>query len=343
MTAALPVAVGIELDGDGAHPAAWRAAHHAPAELLAPARLARVAVAVEDAGFSFATLAAARPGDGYPNVQGRLDPVETAAYLAAVTSRLGLVVETAVVGAEPFHLANRLASLDWAAQGRAGWAVAVTTTADAGEVRDVVDAVRTLWDTWEDGVFLADEQTGRFLDLDRWHYADYRGEHFSIKGPSITPRPPQGHLPVLGHGAAADVVCIGGTDVADAVRCADAARAAGAVRVLVDVEVLLDADHPAGQRLAALDAWTPWARTDALRVVGSPDDLRAVLRDLEGHVDAVRFDPAVLDVDLPVLTDVLTPWTFPQGGALRDVLGLPAAANRFTERRARSQQEGDAA
>ena len=136
---------------------------------------------------------------------GRLDPLETAAYLAAVTSRLGLVVETPVVGAEPFHLANRLASLDWAAQGRAGWAVAAPRRPTPRRSEDVVEAVRTLWDTWEDGVFLADEATGRFLDVERWHYADFQGEHFSVKGPAITPRPPQGHLPVIG-GEGADVV-----------------------------------------------------------------------------------------------------------------------------------------
>ncbi|WP_028048295.1 LLM class flavin-dependent oxidoreductase [Cellulomonas sp. URHD0024] len=104
--------LGIELDGDGAHPAAWRFAGHGPAELLDPARLGRTVRAAETAGFSFATLAARRPGDGFPNIQGRLDPVELAAYLAALTSRIGLVVETSADGAEPFHLANRLASLD---------------------------------------------------------------------------------------------------------------------------------------------------------------------------------------------------------------------------------------
>ena len=214
------------------------------------------------------TLGAARPGD----VRGRLDPVESAAYLAAVTSRIGLVVETPVVGTEPFHLANRLASLDWAAQGRAGWAVDVPAGADASEAREVVDAVRALWDTWEDGVFLADERTGRFLDLDRWHYADVQGEHFSIKGPAITPRPPQGHLPVVGGDVVfggADVVRVGGADVQDALARADAARRAGATRVLLDVEVLLDADRPAAERLATLDDVAPWAPTAALRVTGS--------------------------------------------------------------------------
>lgn len=329
--------IGIELDGDGAHPAAWRVAHHSPGDLLAPARLARTARAAEDAGFSFLTLAASRPGDGYPNVQARLDPIEAASYLAAVTSRVGIVVETEVAGAEPFHLANRLSSLDWAAQGRAGWAVR-----DGADRDEVVEAVRTLWDTWEDGVFLADEASGRFLDLERWHYADYQGEQFSIKGPAITPRPPQGHLPIVGGDLRADVVRVGGTDVAQAIGLAEAARAAGAAHVLLDVEVLLDADHRAAERLAELDGWTRWAPTAALRVVGSATDLLDVLGAVAGHVDAVRIDPAVIDVDLPVLAEhVLPRWAPSQGGHLRDVLGLPGAPNRFTERR--SLEEGDAA
>ena len=331
--------LGIELDGDGAHPAAWRFAAHASAELLSPARLARTARAAQAAGFSFVTLAASRPGDGYPNVQGRLDPLEAASYLAAVTTSVGIVVETEVAGAEPFHLANRLASLDWAAQGRAGWAVR-----DAADRDEVVAAVRTLWDTWEDGVFLADEPTGRFLDLERWHYADFRGEHFSIKGPAITPRPPQGHLPVVGTDLGADVVRVGGADVAEAIGLADAARSAGATRVLLDVEVLLDARDTAAERLADLDRFAAWPRSAALRVSGSADELLAALHAVSGHVDAVRLDPAVIDVDLPVLAEQVLPrWSAPQGGRLRDVLGLPAATNQFTQRRDRSLEDGDAA
>jgi alkanesulfonate monooxygenase SsuD/methylene tetrahydromethanopterin reductase-like flavin-dependent oxidoreductase (luciferase family) len=335
------VPLGLELDGDGAHPAAWRHAHHDPADLLAPTRLAATARTAEQGGFSFLTLASDRAGDGYPNVQARLEPLELAAYLAAVTTRIGLVPETKAAGAEPFHLANRLASLDWAAQGRAGWAV---TPSEAADVAEVVDAVRALWDTWEDGVFLADEATGRFLDLDRWHYADFVGRTFTVKGPSVTPRPPQGHLPVLGAlPGVVDVVRVGGSDLDDALSNAATARASGAA-VLLDVEVLLDADASAAEREASLDRWAPWPPTAALRFAGSAADLLAALRAASGHVDAIRLDPAVLDVDLPVLARQVVPALAPpSGGRLRDLLGLPPAGNRFTERRARTLENGDAA
>jgi len=132
---------------------------------------------------------------------------------------------------------------------------------------------------------------------------------------------------------------VGGVDVPDALARAAAARDTGAVRVLLDVEVLLDADRPAppGED-------TAWDRTAALRVAGSAADLLRVLHEVAPHVDGVLLHPADLDADLPVLAaHVLPTWAPPQGGQLRDVLGLAPAPNRFTERRNRSLQDGDAA
>jgi len=356
VTAARPAPIlALELDGAGAHPAAWTVSAEAPARAPAPGRLADAARAAEGAGFDVVWLAASRPWDGVAtgSAHGRLEPLEAAAFLAAVTTRVGLVAETTVEGAEPFHLANRLASLDWAAQGRAGWAPVWSPdrpAPDGGsgssehtEHEEVLDAVRALWDTWEDGVLLADEAAGRFLDLDRWHYADVRGEHVRVKGPSITPRPPQGHLPVLGHGPGADLVRVGGADPADAAARADAARAAGA-GVVLDVEVVLDTDRPAGVRLAELDARATWAPSGQLRLVGPPAAVAQTLAGLARHVDAIRLDPAVLAVDTPVLAAHVLPalasagtWAPSSDGAaptLRAALGLDPAGNRFAERRA---------
>ena len=43
-----------------------------------------------------------------------------------------------------------------------------------------------------------------FIDRDKLHYIDFTGRWFSVKGPSITPRPPQGQpiVAALGHGRA---------------------------------------------------------------------------------------------------------------------------------------------
>ena len=52
--------------------------------------------------------------------------------------------------------------------------------------------VRRLWDSWEDDAIIRDVTTGRYVDRDKLHYIDFTGKYFSVKGPSITPRPPQG-------------------------------------------------------------------------------------------------------------------------------------------------------
>ena len=72
------------------------------------------------------------------------------------------------------------------------------------EAADHVEVVRRLWDSWEDDAEIRDVATGRFIDRDKLHYIDFEGAHFSVEGPSITPRPPQGQ-PVVTALAHVDV------------------------------------------------------------------------------------------------------------------------------------------
>ena len=51
---------------------------------------------------------------------------------------------------------------------------------------------RRLWDSWEDDAVIRDRATGRYIDRDKLHYVDFEGRFFSVRGPSITPRSPQG-------------------------------------------------------------------------------------------------------------------------------------------------------
>lgn len=64
------------------------------------------------------------------------------------------------------------------------------------EAADFVEVVRRLWDSWEDDAVIRDVATGRYVDREKLHYIDFSGRSFSVKGPSITPRPPQGQLVV---------------------------------------------------------------------------------------------------------------------------------------------------
>ncbi|AGP58927.1 hypothetical protein M271_37655 [Streptomyces rapamycinicus NRRL 5491] len=57
----------------------------------------------------------------------------------------------------------------------------------------MADVVARLWDSWEDDAEIRDTATGRFVDRDKPHYVDFEGAHFTVRGPAIVPRPPQGH------------------------------------------------------------------------------------------------------------------------------------------------------
>jgi FMN-dependent oxidoreductase (nitrilotriacetate monooxygenase family) len=61
-----------------------------------------------------------------------------------------------------------------------------------------------LWDSWEDDAFLRDKETGRFYDPSKLHDADYRGKHFSVKGPLNAPRSLQGHPVIVQAGQSED-------------------------------------------------------------------------------------------------------------------------------------------
>ena len=67
------------------------------------------------------------------------------------------------------------------------------------EAHEAVEVASRLWDSWEDDAEIRDVETGRFIDRDKLHYIDFEGEYFSVKGPSITPRSPQGAAARRGH------------------------------------------------------------------------------------------------------------------------------------------------
>ncbi|WP_017237350.1 LLM class flavin-dependent oxidoreductase [Streptomyces sp. SS] len=353
--------LAVEIDGDGAHPAAWRRAAHSPGELLSPRRLARVAAVAENAGFTLVTLedSILPPGSGDgPDPVGRIGSVERAAFVAASTSVLGVAPVLATTYAEPFHVSSQLASLDHVSAGRAGWVVGVEedpraarawgrpvvegADALARETHDGLRVVRDLWDSWEDDAVIRSVATSRYLDRSRLHAIDFAGETYSVKGPSIVPRPPQGRPVVLARrglvpAGLADVALVGGATPA-LVR--ETAASSGAPLAFAEIEVALDTPREtARERMADLERYAPWGeRPDRLRYSGPADGLVSLLAELAGHVDGVRLHPLVLDEDLAVLSRLVLPGLFVRrlaarplpGTTLRTSLGLPRPLSRFT-------------
>ncbi|EMF58101.1 nitrilotriacetate monooxygenase [Streptomyces bottropensis ATCC 25435] len=318
--------------------------------------MARVAAAAENAGFTLLTLDdGALPPSAAPDTVGRIGAVERAAFIAASTSVVGVAPVVALTYAEPFHVSSQLASLDHVSVGRAGWVVGEETRPEAArawgrplvdgaaararESRDGVEAVRALWDSWEDDAVIRSVATSRYLDRDRLHYVDFTGDTFTVKGPAIVPRPPQGQVVVLGHPGTVpaeqlDVALVSGRDLA----AVAAAARAGTPRTFAEIEVALDTAHAtAEERVADLEQHAPWADRGRLRHIGSAAGLAALLERLRGVVDGVRLRPLVLDEDLPELSRLVLPHLFERryavrplsGASLRTHLGLERPANRY--------------
>ncbi|WP_223691250.1 NtaA/DmoA family FMN-dependent monooxygenase [Leifsonia poae] len=213
--------LGAVFRGLGAYPSGWRypGAHNDP--LRDVGLLRRTARAAEAAKFDylfFGEWLATGPDLEFrdPDLLARLDPVSSIAYLAGVTKRIGLIATANTSFFDLYSLARQTASIDRLSAGRAG--LNVVTGADpraAGnhgrDVRDgteprydqaaeFVQALRRLWDSWEDDAFVRDRRGGRLIDPDRLHRTDAVGEHVRVTGPLNAPRPVQGHLPIMHAG-----------------------------------------------------------------------------------------------------------------------------------------------
>jgi alkanesulfonate monooxygenase SsuD/methylene tetrahydromethanopterin reductase-like flavin-dependent oxidoreductase (luciferase family) len=376
--------LSVALDGTGWHPAAWREPRARPAELSTARYWADVITEAERGLLDFVTIE-----DGFSlqsartdQVTGRLDAVLIAARVAPLTRHIGLMPTVVVTHTEPFHTAKAIATLDYASNGRAGVRVRVSGSVEEaelfgrrtfpelnltdrddpavralvaalfGEAADYVEVVRRLWDSWEDDAEIRDAATGRFVDRDKLHYIDFEGEHFSVRGPSITPRPPQGQpvVAALGHGTAhitdpyqliAGSADVGFVTPRDAAHAREIVAEIGPdVHVFGDLVVFLGPTvEAASDRRARLDELAGYVYTsDATVFTGTPGQLAGLLIEWQqAGLSGFRLRPGVIPDDLEAITRELVPRLQRRGafrtgyesGTLRGLLGLPRPANRY--------------
>jgi alkanesulfonate monooxygenase SsuD/methylene tetrahydromethanopterin reductase-like flavin-dependent oxidoreductase (luciferase family) len=337
-TFAGPGFLAIELDGAG-----WDG-------------ISRAVLAAESAGFHAATFTDAP-------APGRANALQRAAFAGPVTRSIALVPEVDTVYTEPFHISTQLASLDYVSGGRAGWIVtaaespeaaaavgrsSVTGAALGQEAAASIEVSRRLWDSWEDDAVIRDVATGRYIDVDKLHYVDFEtpagftGPGYSVKGPSIVPRPLQGQLPVLAPASllgevpveAVDAVLVSAPTaelLAAEVRDVRARVRAG-VAVVAELNVVLDAR---GQSAAARHASFDGGRA---AFAGTAAGLTDFLSDLLKEADGVRLHPVSLFVELEELGRLVLPELRRRGalrpvvqdGTFRDLLGLDRPASRYT-------------
>ncbi|MCU1470930.1 MAG: putative FMNH2-utilizing oxygenase [Glaciihabitans sp.] len=331
--------------------------------------------------------------DAVDRVRARIDANLIAARVAPVTRHIGLIPTVTATHTEPFHVSTAIGTLDYTSGGRAGWQVRVSGTAEEAahfgrralhdltpaeiaaavasgtfpdqvhelfdEAADAVEVVRRLWDSWEDDAEIRDVSTRRFIDREKLHYVDFESRFFSVRGPSITPRPPQGqpvvtalaHAPLIYEFAArgAELVFVtpgratGPRAIVDEVAAAAArvGRTGEPLRVYADLVVFLDTEEATGPtRLARLNELAGAEFTsDAAIFAGSADELADLLAAWSADgIDGFRLRPGVAVDDLAAIADRLVPALQGRGvfrtgypeGPLRALLGLPSdVPNRY--------------
>ncbi|PPS69965.1 MULTISPECIES: LLM class flavin-dependent oxidoreductase [Streptomyces] len=394
-TASSSLHLAVALDGTGWHPASWREPQARPRDQFTAAYWADLVTEAERGLLDFVTIEDGLgpqsshfldPDERTDQVRGRLDAVLIASRVAPLTRHIGLVPTVVATHTEPFHISKAIATLDYVSTGRAGLRVQITARPNEAahfgrrtiaridaydspasletvtdlfdEAADHVEAVRRLWDSWEDDAEIRDVATGRFVDRGKLHYIDFQGRHFSVRGPSITPRPPQGQpiVSALAHDTvpyrlvarAADVGYVTPHDAEEArtvvsrIRAEQdaAGRASEPLHVFGDLVVFLDDDPVAArarrERLDTLDG-RPYA-SDAPVFTGTPSQLADRLLELHGAgLSGFRLRPAVVGHDLRAVTRGLVPELQRRGafrrayeaGTLRGLLGLARPANRY--------------
>ncbi|TDU02656.1 alkanesulfonate monooxygenase SsuD/methylene tetrahydromethanopterin reductase-like flavin-dependent oxidoreductase (luciferase family) [Streptomyces sp. 846.5] len=389
--------LAVALDGTGWHPAAWRLPDARPEGLFTAAYWADLVAEAERGLLDFVTIedslglqssAAFEPDRRTDQVRGRLDAVLTAARIAPLSRHIGLVPTATVTHTEPFHISKAIATLDFVSSGRGGVRVQVSgrpheaelfgrrtlprfTLADLqrpevqtqvaelfDEAAEYVEVLRRLWDSWEDDAEIRDVATGRFVDREKLHYIDFEGTAFSVKGPSITPRPPQGQplVTALAHQSIPYRLVARSTDLgfitphdADDARAivgeiraeqSAAGRSDQTVHIFGDLLVFLD-DTPgaAAARRDRLDELAGTAlSSDAEVFTGTAADLADLLLEWQrAGLTGFRLRPATLPYDLEQITRRLVPELQRRGAfrtgyeadTLRGLLGLPRPESRY--------------
>lgn len=295
-------------------------------DYLDPERWVRMARIMDRTGYDFLFFA---DGFGYPMIGDDISPASLSAainfsgldpstlipVLARETDRLGFVV-TATTGMDhPLPLARRFSTLDHLTGGRIGWNVVTGASQNAvaglfghGEMvahddryakaGEYVELARTYWErAWDDDALVADAAAGVYVDADRIHRIDYRGEHYRSRGYYGAPPSPQ-RTPVIFQAgtsakgkalaaAQAEGVFIQGTTpaltargVADIRRLAvEAGRDPGGIRIMAGLTAIVADTDDEAQAL--------WEEFRAMQ----SDEVVAALYAGNTGIDLLALDP----------------------------------------------------
>lgn len=216
------VKLGFSIWASGFHPAGWRLPEANAHGTFDPDFIRDTARAAERGKLDFYFIGdrvVGLPSSQYeaPNEVLRPEALTLAAFVAAATSRIGIVTTVNTTYADPYTVARATAEVDHLSRGRLAWNIVTGKNEEAAGnfgrdehwsadkryewTSEFVEVTRGLWDSWEDGALVADKERGQFIDESKVHALNYRGRYFSVNGPLNIARPPQGHVPILRAGS----------------------------------------------------------------------------------------------------------------------------------------------
>lgn len=213
--------IGSFLSGTGSNMGSWRHPESVPDGAINFAHYLDMTRRAEAAKLDFVFF-----GDGvyisaksHPNFLTRFEPLTLLAALAPATSHIGLVATLSTTYSEPYTVARQFGTIDLLSNGRAGWNIVTSplagsaanfgkTTHPDHDLRyrmadEYLDVTEALWGSWEEGAFIRDRASGRFIDPSKLHSIDHKGEFYSVAGPLNLTRSRQGQ-PVLFQAGASD-------------------------------------------------------------------------------------------------------------------------------------------
>lgn len=145
------------------------------------------------------------PGN-IPHYLSVFEGISIMSALSVMTKKIGLSATVASSYGDPYSTARQILSLDKISRGRAS--LNAITSNPGGMVnfsrghlgksdqypmnKEFIKIVLGLWDTYEDDAFIRDKETGIFLNHNKMHNINYRGDYFSVEGPLNISRSVQG-------------------------------------------------------------------------------------------------------------------------------------------------------
>lgn len=206
----------------GATNSGWRSAAAYNGGIFDPGLLAETARLAERGVFDYffwgnsEDSSTANPGGVIRNAF-QLNGFAAAAYLAGVTSHIGLIASVNMTYSDPYLTAQFASNVDHLSRGRFGvnfvaGAPGGTAHRNFGYVErpdhgdayvranEYLEVFTRLQDSWSDDWFVGDKQRGRLFAPEAAEPIDFVGSHFRVAGPLNAPRSPQGRVPVLHAG-----------------------------------------------------------------------------------------------------------------------------------------------